>query len=156
MSASWECITYRNSKPETLHPHKSITFICKPFYMDTNKGIFYFPPPQAFLNSNSPQNIQITIFVGRAARSAKALLLRVKNRGVDTSETRGRTICTETRILCVVLSLRAHMCAMFMIISTILRSSNGQNNMSLIGVLATDIPYEESSRSHTAEQYVRE
>ena len=47
--------------------------------MDTKKGIFYFPPPQAFLNSNSPQNIQITIFVGRAARSAKALLLRVKN-----------------------------------------------------------------------------
>ena len=47
------------------------------FYMDTNKGIFYFRPPQGFLNSNSPLNIQITIFVGRAAPLAKPLLSRV-------------------------------------------------------------------------------
>ena len=55
MSASWECSTYRNSKPETLHPHKSITFICKTFYMDTNKGIFYFRPPQGFQIPTVPQ-----------------------------------------------------------------------------------------------------
>ena len=59
--------------------------------MDTKKRIFYFPPPQAFLNSNSPQNIQITIFVGRAARSAKALLLRVKNRPKEGTLLVGQT-----------------------------------------------------------------